>query len=133
MSHSVKGCQNFYCKFSKTRPNRSTRSWLKWLHFWIKMNSSVSQGHFQDRESLFPSFLIIKSNHDCFTMLYNCGWTLKLSKIKQWFSASKTFVTDRISEWHTQYLRSFGSKNCIHKSNFRLKCLLVFHPSFRNY
>ena len=40
--------------------------------------SSVSQGNFQNRESLFNSFGIIKSNQDYFTMLYNCGWILKL-------------------------------------------------------
>ena len=41
-------------------------------------------------------------------MLYNCGWIIKLSKAKQWFSVSKTSVTEE-EEWQSQFLRSFGS------------------------
>ena len=60
--------------------------------------SSVSQDNFQNRESLFNSFGIIKSNHNYFTMLYNCGWILKLSKAKQWFSVLKMSVSDGWSD-----------------------------------
>ena len=49
--------------------------------------SSVSQGNFQDRESLFHHLellnptLFIKSNQDYFTILYNCGWILNYLKL----------------------------------------------------
>ena len=44
---------------------------------------SVSQGNFQNKESLFHSYGIIKSNHNHFTMLYNFNYSLILSKAKQ--------------------------------------------------
>ena len=58
-----------YQKLLKQRPNGSTRSKdHTQMTLFLNQNehdnfSSLSQGNFQDRESLFHSFRIIKSNH----------------------------------------------------------------------
>ena len=100
---------------------------FKWLYIWIKMNmnmiilalevrvifktENLCFIHLEANWSLVNPTIIIISNHNYFTMLYNCGWILKLSKAKQWFSVSKMSMTDGRTEWQSQFLRSFGSKN----------------------
>ena len=81
---------------------------------------------FQNSESLFHSFRIIKFNPDYFTMLYNCGWIFKLYKTKQWFSVSKTSVTewrsdgrsDRANSWDPSDLKMEEEKLKMYHKTF---------------